>query len=81
MTEKIQKGIWRHYKGNFYEVLSVAKHTETMEEIVIYRAVKNNIQIWARPLEMFLEQIEFSGMMQPRFKFLGTTSAHEFHEA
>lgn len=81
MKKKIQKGVWQHYKGNFYEVLGTAKHTETEEEIVIYRSLYGNFDVWARPLVMFLEQIEFSGVKQPRFKFLEHKSTHEFHEA
>lgn len=80
MNEKIQKGVWQHYKGNFYEVFGIATHTETEEELVIYRSLYGNFEIWARPLKMFLEQIEFSGIKQPRFKFLEMRSAHEFHE-
>ena len=58
---------YRHYKGNEYEVLYVAKHTETEEDLVIYRALKDLEQIWARPLAMFEESVEWEGKTVPRF--------------
>ncbi len=56
-----------HYKGNLYEVLYIGKHTETEEDLVIYRAVEKPEQIWARPLVMWMEEIEWEGKNQPRF--------------
>jgi len=58
---------YRHYKGNEYEVLHIAKHTETEEELVIYRAVKDQEKIWARPREMFEEEVEVEEKMMLRF--------------
>ncbi|WP_026209825.1 DUF1653 domain-containing protein [Cytophaga aurantiaca] len=62
------KGIYKHYKGNEYEVVGVAKHSETEEELIVYFAVKNPEQLWVRPLEMFNEEIELNGDKVKRFK-------------
>ena len=63
------KGIYQHYKGGLYEVLHVAKHSETQEEMVIYKSI-NDDQIWARPKSMFLESVMHNGLYIPRFKRL-----------
>lgn len=65
MEPKIGK--YRHYKGNEYEVIGIAKHSETLEDLVVYRACYGNNQIWVRPREMFLEDIVWEGEKQPRF--------------
>ncbi len=64
-------GKYRHYKGNEYEVLYIGKHTETEEELVIYRAVKDPEQIWVRPRAMFESQVEIEGKKIPRFTYIG----------
>lgn len=61
------KGRYRHYKGNEYEVIGVAKHTETEELLVVYLSVKTPEQIWVRPLGMFEEEIEINGNKIKRF--------------
>ncbi len=63
----IKPGIYRHYKGIDCQVLGVAKHSETMEEMVVYY---HNNELWVRPLAMFLENVEVDGKVMPRFKFL-----------
>lgn len=70
--EKIKKGIYQHYKGKRYRVLDVAKHSETLEDLVVYEALYENelSQIWVRPLSMFLEEVEFDGQTIPRFKHI-----------
>lgn len=60
-------GIYRHYKGNDYEVLFVAKHTETGEELVVYRALYGEFGIWIRPLSMFIETVSVDGVQVQRF--------------
>lgn len=65
--EVIIGGVYRHYKGNVYRVTGVATHTETEEKLVIYCHPQSvNPKVWARPLDMFLEDVNG----QPRFKFL-----------
>jgi len=66
----IQAGRYRHYKGNDYEVLGVAKHSETEEEVVVYRALYGTRRLWVRPLVMFLETVVVEGRPQPRFQFV-----------
>lgn len=61
-------GKYRHYKGGEYQVLGVGKHSETLEELVMYR---HDGELWARPLKMFLEEVEFKGKKLPRFEYLG----------
>lgn len=67
-------GKYRHYKNKEYEVLGVAKHSETLEDLVVYRALyKGDFpegQLWVRPKAMFLETVEIDGKMVPRFKFI-----------
>jgi len=62
------KGRYKHYKGNEYEVIGTAKHSETEEELVVYFAVKSPEQLWVRPLAMFVEYIELNGENIQRFK-------------
>jgi hypothetical protein len=66
----IQPGIWRHYKGNEYDVLGVATHSETREELVVYRARYGERELWARPKTMFLESVDVDGKKRPRFEFV-----------
>lgn len=67
METKISKGIYQHYKGNCYEVLDVAKHSETLEKMVIYKALYGSFEMWVRPLKMFLNDIEIEGVQVKRF--------------
>ena len=66
----IRPGRYRHYKGNDYEVVGVAKHSETEEEVVVYRALYGERGLWVRPLVMFLETVVVEGRPQPRFQFV-----------
>jgi hypothetical protein len=61
---------YRHFKGNEYLVLHLAKHSETLEELVVYQALYGAKGIWVRPLEMFLEQVEVDGQLVNRFEEL-----------
>jgi hypothetical protein len=67
---ELVKGRYRHYKGNEYEVIGVAFHTETLEPLVIYRALehKKGAEFWVRPYDMFVEQVTIDGKTMPRFK-------------
>jgi hypothetical protein len=60
-------GRFRHYKGGEYEVIGVARHSETLEPLVVYRPLYNDSGLWVRPHAMFFEEIEFEGRVQPRF--------------
>ena len=63
----ITPGTYRHYKGNLYEVLDVATHSETEERLVVYRALYGEHGLWVRPLAMFTEMVEVDGVVVPRF--------------
>jgi hypothetical protein len=64
----IQPGRYRHYKGNEYAVIGVAKHSETEEEFVVYRALYGDHGLWIRPVEMFVESVSVNGRAIPRFQ-------------
>ncbi|QHI97075.1 DUF1653 domain-containing protein [Xylophilus rhododendri] len=70
----IPLGRYHHYKGGEYEVIGVARHSETLEAFVIYRPLYNATGMWTRPLAMFLEQVEANGEWQPRFRYLSAYS-------
>jgi hypothetical protein len=65
----LKLGKYRHYKGKSYEVIGVAKHSETLEELVVYRALYGNHDLWVRPLKMFTEEVEINGKKMPRFEY------------
>lgn len=67
----IELGIYQHYKGNQYEVIGVARHSETLEPMVIYRAMYGEREYWVRPLEMFIDMVVIENISKPRFTFLG----------
>lgn len=71
---RLKKGTYRHYKGRLYEVIDVARHSETEEELVIYRTLyvnENGEQtLWVRPLSMFTENVVVEGKLVPRFEFI-----------
>lgn len=67
----ISLGIYRHFKGNFYEAIAVAKHSETLEDMVVYRALYGEGEIWVRPLSLWMEQVEQNGEKIPRFLYIG----------
>lgn len=68
----MKTGKYRHYKGNEYEVIGVARHSETEESLVVYRPLYGESGLWVRPLDMFQEQVEVNGIQQQRFKYIGT---------
>jgi len=72
---KLLKGIYEHYKGNRYKVIDVARHSETEEWMVIYKALyktgSGDESLWVRPLTMFIEQVSINGRDVPRFRFIG----------
>ena len=64
---ELKKGIYRHFKGNEYKLIDVAKHSETMEEFVVYKALYGEYGTWVRPLALFANEIERDGYKGPRF--------------
>lgn len=64
-------GKYRHYKGNNYEVIGVARHSETLEEFVVYKALYGEWGLWIRPLAMFTEEVTMNGKKISRFNFIG----------
>ena len=63
-------GIYRHFKGNYYELIGTAKHSETLEPLVVYRALYGEGGLWVRPAAMWDEQVERDGYCGPRFTFV-----------
>ena len=68
----IKLGIYCHFKGNLYEVLDTAKHSETEEVYVVYRPVREGSETWIRPLAMFSEIIEREGKKIARFEYVSS---------
>ncbi len=70
-AKALKLGIYEHYKGNRYQTLGVGLHSETLEELVIYKALYGQGLTWVRPLKMFLEKVSIDGIKKPRFRYLG----------
>mgnify|MGYP003308766946 CR=1 FL=1 len=70
-TWNIRKGKYRHYKGSSYEVLAIAKNSETLEDTVVYRALYGNGEIWVRPAYMWCQRVRKDGVAVPRFEYVG----------
>lgn len=70
---EIKPGIYKHFKGGMYRVIGVAKHSETLEDLVIYEALYDNpkSKFWVRPLENFLGEVELEGKKISRFEYVG----------
>ncbi len=68
---QIKLGKYRHYKGKEYEVVGIARHSETLEELVIYRALYGRHGLWARSIKVFKEKVVVGGKKVPRFKYVG----------
>ncbi len=74
----MKKGIYQHFKGKYYKVLGVARHSETLEEFVVYQALYDSEEfgknaLWIRPKKMFLGKVEKDGKLVPRFRYVGKT--------
>lgn len=69
--EEIRLGRYRHFKGNEYEVIGVARHSETMEELVVYRALYGEGGLWVRPASMWSETVLRDGKTYKRFTYIG----------
>lgn len=71
---EVKKGRYKHYKGKFYKVLGIGRHSETLEEFVVYQALYDSEEfsdnsLWIRPLEMFISDVEFDGKKVKRFEY------------
>ena len=69
--KEIKLGKYRHFKGKEYQLIGTAKHSETLETYVIYRALYGEGETWVRPLEMFFEKVEREGVIYDRFTYIG----------
>ena len=69
--DEIKPGRYRHFKGNEYEVLGIARHSETEEELVVYRALYGDFGLWVRPVSMWNEAVERDGKTFRRFTYIG----------
>ncbi len=69
--EDIKPGRYRHFKGREYEVLGIARHSETEEELVVYRALYGDFGLWVRPVSMWNETVERDGKTSRRFTYIG----------
>lgn len=70
MINAVPLGRYQHYKGNIYDVVAIARHSETGEEMVVYQSVKDITEYWVRPLPMFTETVDHEGETVPRFSKL-----------
>lgn len=72
---ELQPGRYRHFKGKEYELIAVATHSETLEPMVVYRALYGARDLWVRPAAMWNEQVRREGYSGPRFSYLGPMNA------
>ena len=70
----VKPGLYRHFKGNYYQVIGTARHSETMEELVVYRALYGERGLWVRPASMWNELLERDGRTVKRFTYMGNTA-------
>ena len=73
IKKMLKLGKYKHYKGNQYEVIGIARHSETLEELVVYKALyqKDGENLWVRPLKMFIEEVVVDGETVKRFEYIG----------
>ena len=75
MPQELKPGKYQHYKEKQYEVIGIAHHSETLEPMVVYKALYDSPEfgahaLWVRPLSMFIENVEVEGKLMPRFKYI-----------
>lgn len=70
MAKKLKLGIYEHYSGKQYDIIGVARHSETLENMVVYQARYGENEIWVRPYDMFLETVEIEGNKILRFRLI-----------
>ena len=68
---EVRRGTYRHYKNKDYYVIGCARHTESGEQLVVYRALYGEQELWVRPKDMFLESVVVDGLELPRFRYVG----------
>lgn len=78
---ELKAGVYRHYKGQDYQVFEVARHSETEESLVVYRCLYGDYSWWVRPLGMFTQTIEVDAVVKPRFDYVGEFRAEAYPEA
>lgn len=69
--DELKPGRYRHFKGNEYRLIALAKHSETLEPMVVYQALYGEKGLWVRPAEMWSEQVDRDGYSGPRFTYIG----------
>ena len=80
MSKEIKKGIYKHFKGGEYRIVFEAKDSEDKKDIVVYQDVKDEKKIWARPREMFLDEVEVEGKKVKRFEYIKEEEKSEFED-
>lgn len=80
-SSKVKTGVYRHYKGQDYQVFAVARHSETEEPLVVYRCLYGDYSWWVRPLSMFQETVTIDGEVIPRFDHIGEFRAADYPQA
>lgn len=71
MEQNLKPGIYRHFKGGEYELIGIVTHSETLEKMVLYRALYGEKQVWVRPASMWTETVEKDGLLMRRFAYIG----------
>ena len=79
--EEVRIGLYKHFKGKKHRVLGTARHSETLEEVVVYQALYDSPEfgtnaLWIRPKKMFLEEVEVDGKKRPRFEYITGDVTH-----
>ncbi len=79
LSPLVKNGIYRHYKGKNYRLIDVVRHSETLEEMILYETLYDNDlgSLWVRPIEMFLGYIQSEGQEIPRFEYIGDRKGKE----
>ncbi|MBS7299309.1 MAG: DUF1653 domain-containing protein [Eubacteriales bacterium] len=70
MSEFVINGVYEHYKGKQYQLVGVANHSETLEKMVVYKALYGDGELWVRPASMWNEEVEINGAIIPRFRLI-----------
>ena len=79
IASTIDSGVYQHYRGDYYLIFFVSRHTETEEEEVVYQSLQGDFRVWSRPLKMFNDFVDYNGQTQPRFiKVADKNDAYKF---